>query len=82
MPESYHPSPEGMIEFLRLRGWSCRVSGFTTSGDTIFYQVEGKNGRNRIRVQGRTAYEAWNNAVLAAARYGLPEESPQSSSGS
>jgi hypothetical protein len=67
MPDPNYPSPEGIIECLRRSGWSCKVSGFTTSSGGVFYQVDGSRGSYRIRVQGRTAREAWHKAMLAVA---------------
>jgi hypothetical protein len=70
MPDPDYPSPEATIERLRRSGWSCKVSGFTTSDDRVCYQVEGSKGGNRFRVQGQTAREAWHKAMLAAAAFG------------
>jgi hypothetical protein len=67
MPDPDYPSPEATIERLRRFGWSCKVSGFTTSRGGVSYQVEGSKGSQRFRVQGQTASEAWHKAMLAAA---------------
>jgi hypothetical protein len=81
MPDSDYPSPEASIERLRLSGWSCKVSGFTTSRAEVFYQVEGSKGSNRFRVQGQTAREAWHKAMLAAAAFGAKADWPRPMSG-
>jgi hypothetical protein len=70
MPDPDYPSPEATIERLRRLGWSCKVSGFTTSRGEVLYQVEGSKGSHRIRVQGQTAREAWHRAMLNAAAFG------------
>src|SRR6516165_6779826 len=75
MPDPDYPSPEAMIGRLRRSGWSCKVSGFTTSDDNVFYQIEGSKGSHRIRVRGQTPREAWHRAMLAAAAFGTLADS-------
>jgi hypothetical protein len=81
MPDPDYRSPEATIERLRRSGWSCKVSGFTTSGDRVFYQVEGSKGSHRFRVQGQTVREAWHKAMLAAAALGAKADWPRPPSG-
>ena len=70
MADPDYPLLEETVQSLRLMGWSCKVSGFTTSTGRIFYQVEGSKEGQRIRVQGRIAREAWHKAVQAAVAFG------------
>ena len=65
MLDTAYPPPEESLALLRRSGSSVNGCGFTLASGAYVHQVDGRNGENRIRVEGDTAAEAWHRAVRA-----------------
>jgi hypothetical protein len=79
-PSEYPPSEESYAR-LHRSGWSLGGTTFTGSSGRTVHQVDGRNGENKIRVEGATPAVAWHRAVEAAAACGMLEGWPRPSSG-
>jgi hypothetical protein len=69
----------GALTRLHAAGWSIGDTAFfDAEHGTIVYVVIGTNGENQIRAEGRTAFDAWREALGQAAQVGmLPDWPPQ-----
>jgi hypothetical protein len=61
-----HPSPDASLARLHAAGWSV---GEVVYGSTWF--VSGANGENVLRAEGTTQSEAWHQACLQGAAFGM-----------
>jgi hypothetical protein len=80
MTTGRYPDAEDSLHRLRRSGWSCGQAAFTSPAGQVVWQVDGRNGENRIRVTGSTPAEAWHRAVEAAAACGMLADWPRPAS--
>ncbi len=67
------PPVEESIDRLHRSGWTTGEAGFTGSSGRTVWQVDGRNGENRLLVRARTQREAWWRAIESAASCAMLE---------
>src|SRR4051794_30942535 len=80
LDEHTDPPPcEESIALLHRSGWSTGEAAFTGSSGRTVWQVDGRNGENRLLAHGATQREAWHRAVEQAAACGMLADWPRPS---
>jgi hypothetical protein len=59
------------IATLRRAGWNCTIMGFGSLSKPLVWIVDGRNGKSRLRAEGKTKAEAWESALVQACGLGM-----------
>ena len=79
--EVAYPLAEESIIPLNRSGWHLNVTTFTDCSDRTIWEITGRQGENRIKVEAASPCEAWSKAALAAAACGMLAGWPRPSDG-
>ena len=73
---------EDSIACLHRSGWHLSVMVYTDGFGQTLWEIAGRQGENRIKVEAESRREVWHKAVLAAASCGMLQGWPKPSRGS